>query len=109
MMVAKNCLEKYEGSETRNQISSFQKCITAETFPNLYKLLNLALSIPISSASCERSFSTMRRISTYIRSTMNQDRFSSLAIINIERDVSNNINAEDILEIYCKENRRLML
>ncbi|XP_025194326.1 uncharacterized protein LOC112593952 [Melanaphis sacchari] len=109
MMVAKNCLEKYEGSETRNQISSFQKCITVETFPNLYKLLNLALSIPISSASCERSFSTMRRISTYIRSTMNNDRFSSLAIINIERDVSNNINAEDILEIYSKENRRLML
>ena len=40
---------------------------------------------------------------------MNHDRFSSLAIINIERDVSNNINAEDILEIYSKENRRLML
>jgi len=31
---------------------------------------------------------------------MNHDRFSSLAIINIERDVSNNINAEDSLEIY---------
>lgn len=99
MMVAKNFLEKYVGSETRNQISSFQKCITVEAFPNLYKLLNLALSITNSSASCELSFSTMRRISTYIRSTMNHDRFSSLAIINIERDVSNNINAEDILEI----------
>jgi len=40
---------------------------------------------------------------------MNRDRFSSLTIINIERYVSNNINAEGILEIYSKENRRLML
>jgi len=40
---------------------------------------------------------------------MKNDRFSSLAIINFERDVSNNINAEDSIEIYSKENRRLML
>lgn len=110
MMVAKNCLGKDEGSETKNQISSYQKCIKVDTFPNLYvKLLNLALSIPISTASCERSFSTMRRINTYVRSTMSHNRFSSLAIINIERDISNCNNFNDILEIYSKENRRLIL
>ncbi|CAI6375188.1 unnamed protein product [Macrosiphum euphorbiae] len=109
MTVAKNCLGKDEGSETKNRISSYQKFIKVETFPNVYKLLNLALSIPITSASCGRSFSTMRRINTYIRSTMSHDRFSSLAIINIERDISNSINSDDILEIYSKENRRLIL
>lgn len=109
-MVAKNCPEKDEDSETTNRISLYQKYIHVETFPNLYKLLNLALSILIFSVSCERvSFSTMRRINTYIRSTMNQDRFSSLAILNIERDVSNTINSDNILEIDSKENRRLIL
>ncbi|XP_022165765.1 uncharacterized protein LOC111030535 isoform X2 [Myzus persicae] len=114
MMVAKNCIQNYNnktelGPEQKNQINLFKKNITISTFPNVYKLLNLALTLPISSASCERSFSTMRRINTYIRSTMTQDRFSSLAILNIERDISNNIDSNDILNIYSKTNRRLEL
>ncbi|XP_022179567.1 uncharacterized protein LOC111040116 [Myzus persicae] len=114
MMVAKNCIQNYNnkpelGPEQNNQINLFKKNITISTFPNVYKLLNLALTLPISSASCERSFSTMRRINTYIRSTMTQDRFSSLAILNIERDISNNIDSNDILNIYSKTNRRLEL
>lgn len=113
-MVAKNCIQNYNnkpepGPEQKNQINLFKKNITISTFPNVYKLLNLALTLPISSASCERSFSTMRRINTYIRSTMTQDRFSSLAILNIERDISNNIDSNDILNIYSKTNRRLEL
>ncbi|XP_060846379.1 uncharacterized protein LOC132926049 [Rhopalosiphum padi] len=114
MMVAKNCIQNYNnkpepGPEQKNQINLFKKNITISTFPNVYKLLNLALTLPISSASCERSFSTMRRINTYIRSTMTLDRFSSLAILNIERDISNNIDSNDILNIYSKTNRRLEL
>jgi len=42
---------------------------------------------------------------------MTQDRLtlSSLAILNIERDISNNIYPNDILNIFSKTNRRLEL
>jgi len=40
---------------------------------------------------------------------MTQERFSSLAILNIERDISNNIYLKDIFNIYSNTNRRLEL
>nr|CAI5857137.1 unnamed protein product [Callosobruchus analis] len=42
--------------------------------PELYKLLSLVLSIPVTSASVERSFSALKRIKTYNRSKITQDR-----------------------------------
>jgi len=83
--------------------------VEKSVFPNLYKMLHFALSIPTSSASCEKTFSAMRRINTYIRSTMLPNRFSKLSIIAIERDLSNVLNKEDILKKFANTERRLKL
>ncbi|XP_063918636.1 zinc finger MYM-type protein 1-like [Zophobas morio] len=53
--------------------------------PEIYKLLCVALSLPASSASVERSFSTLKRIKTFSRNSMDQFRLSNLATIAIER------------------------
>ena len=42
-------------------------------------------------ATVERSFSSLRRIKSYLRSTMSQDRLDDLAILNIERDISSRL------------------
>jgi len=42
--------------------------------------------IPISSATAERSFSTIRRIKTYNRSTMTGKRLHNLGLLSIERE-----------------------
>ena len=39
-------------------------------------------------ASGEQSFSKLKLIKTYLRSTMNQERLTNLAILSIERDVA---------------------
>jgi hypothetical protein len=52
------------------------------------KVIKLLLTIPVSTASAERSFSAMRRIKTYLRSTMGEDRLSALAILSIEKQLS---------------------
>ena len=41
-------------------------------FPNLVKLLQIILTIAVSSASCERTFSSLKRIKTWLRTTMTQ-------------------------------------
>lgn len=64
-------------------LKDLKKIVKYEIYPNVFKLLKLALTIPISSATCERSFSTMRRIKNWLRTSMEQDRFSNLSIINI--------------------------
>ena len=56
-------------------------------FPNVFTLIKIGGTLSVTSAECERSFSTMRRLRTWLRSTMKSDRLSSLAIMNIRRNV----------------------
>jgi len=57
-----------------------------DVFPLLSEILKLFMTIPTNTASCERSFSCLRRLKTYLRSTMGQERLSDLAILQIERN-----------------------
>ena len=41
---------------------------------------------PAISAASERSFSTVRRLKTWLRSRMNQERFSNLTVFNIHKE-----------------------
>ena len=47
-------------------------------FPQLVKLMQLLLIVPATSASAERSFSCLRRVKTWLRSTRTQDRLNSV-------------------------------
>ncbi|KAB0803204.1 hypothetical protein PPYR_00174 [Photinus pyralis] len=62
------------------------------TFCNIEILLRIYRSIPISNASGERSFSTLKRVKTYLRNCLNQDNTSSLAVLNVESDILNVID-----------------
>ena len=50
--------------------------------PNLYAIFKVLLTMPVSTAYAERSFSTLRRLKTYLRNTMSQERLTGLALIN---------------------------
>lgn len=54
------------------------------TLSEIYRLLQLMLTIPTTSVSAERSFSCLKRIQTYLRNTRGQDRLVSLAKISID-------------------------
>lgn len=54
-----------------------------EALPEITKLCSLILTIPVTSASAERSFSAFRRIHAYQRNTQGQTRLSDLSIISI--------------------------
>ena len=81
-------------------LNSFKEC-NPGYYPNLFTLLKILSILPVSSAECERAFSTLKRLKTYLRSTMGQDRLSFLALINIHFDLP--INAEDIVEIFMNQ------
>jgi len=53
-------------------------------FPNISTLANICLSIPVSTASVERSFSQMKLIKTRIRNRIGQSGLSYLMKIAIE-------------------------
>ena len=70
-------------------------CIHAadeDVFPNIRVLLIIACTIPVSSCEAERSFSALRRIKSYLQSTMSSERFAGLALMHLHSDVDINID-----------------
>ena len=58
-----------------------------EIYPNIYIVIRILLTVPVSTASAERSFSKLKLIKSYLRSTMGQERLSALAVLSIEADI----------------------
>ena len=52
-------------------------------FPQTSRLLQLLLVMPATSATAERSFSSLRHVKTYLRTTMKQERLNHLMMIYI--------------------------
>ena len=57
-------------------------------------------------ASGERSFSRIKLIKNYLRSTIHEDRFNNLAILAIERDLCRKENFDDILDDFATRKAR---
>ena len=55
-------------------------------FPNLRITLQVLLTVAVFTASCERSFSKLKLILSYLRSSTSQERLCDLALLSIERD-----------------------
>ena len=57
-------------------------------YPNIYTILSLLLTLPVGSCSCERSFSSLRRLKTWCRNTTTNERLDALAIGTIRCQVT---------------------
>lgn len=68
-----------------------------ELFSNLWIALRILITKPVTVASGERSFSKLKLIKNYLRSSMNQDRLNNLAILSIENDIARKINFDDVI------------
>ena len=80
----------------------------SDFYPNVHKLLRILCTLPITSAECERSFSTLRRLKTYLRATMTSERESGLALMNIYYNRQIDISAT--VDIFARKHpRRLLL
>ena len=55
-------------------------------YPNIYRALAILLTMPVSTATAERSFSAMRRLETYLRNTMLANRLIGLTLMNFYRN-----------------------
>jgi hypothetical protein len=79
-------------------------------FPQLFIIFKVYLSIPVSSAEAERSFSCLKRVKTWLRSSCEQKRLSAPSVLNIEREEADKLDLEQSLDEFAKaKNRRLKL
>lgn len=80
-----------------------------ETFFNVHTALRIFLTIPVTVASNERSFSKMKIIKSYLRSSMGQERLNNLAIISIEHSIVESISFEKIIDEFAYQKARKMV
>jgi len=69
-------------------------------FCEVNKLVRLLLTIPASSSTAERSFSALRRLKSYNRSTMSAARLNHLAILHIHKDLAAEVRENDIGNMF---------
>lgn len=76
------------------------------TFPNILTILEIFFTIPISNASGERSFSALKRIKNYLRSTTGQERLDALSVMHIESDSLDLIDKNELINAFAKQKSR---
>ena len=64
------------------------------------KLLTIVLTSPVSSCTAERSFSGLRRLKTYLRSRMSQERLNAGALMHVHKDVVEKIQIDELLDDF---------
>lgn len=76
-------------------------------FPNLHKLATLCLTIPVSTASVEQSFSKMKLIKTHLQNSLGECNLSHLMKITTESpEKLIDGDLEEIVDVWnCKPRR----
>ncbi|KAK9755474.1 hypothetical protein RND81_01G027900 [Saponaria officinalis] len=75
-------------------------------FPNAVTAYRILLTIPVTVATAERSFSKLKLLKSYLRSTMSQDRLNGLAMIAIENQVLDKFCYEELIDEFAARNAR---
>lgn len=82
------------------------------SFQETKKLLEILITIPMSTAEAERSFSTLKRIKTFLRNSMMEERLVALSMLSMEKKIVTetiNFNDKVIDKFAAKKNRRIDL
>jgi hypothetical protein len=89
---------------SNHAIEVLQNC-DEDVFPLINKILKLLITLPISNSSSEMSFSSLRRLKTWLRSTMCETRLTGLALLNIHRNIA--IDVEKLIQRFSKSKRKI--
>jgi len=80
-------------------------CYAHEDFyPNIRGIFIILLTLPVTNVCCERSFSSLRRLKTWEKATMGEDKLCSLAMLHIHRDL--NVSRENTLRRFNETGHR---
>lgn len=101
-------LQNFIPRETLGPVDILNFLKRMDCFPNATIAYRILLTIPVTVASAERSFSKLKLLKSYLRLTMTQERLSGLAMIAIENDILEKVSYEELIEDFISRNGRRM-
>ena len=84
-----------------NQQSSIKALLS-----EVHKLVLIYLTIPVTTATAERSFSALKRIKTYLRNSMTQQRLNHCFILHVHRQRTDSLDLKVIAQEFVQRNER---
>ncbi|CAH9137917.1 unnamed protein product, partial [Cuscuta epithymum] len=91
-----------DASMSAMEILEFVKA--ADCYPNVSIAYRILLTAPVTVASAERSFSKLKLLKTYLRSSMSQERLNGLAILCIEKEMLDDIDLDSVIDDFASKN-----
>ena len=77
-----------------------------ESFPNACIAFRILLIISVTVSSVERSFSKLKLIKSYLRSTMSQEKLSGLSILSIEKEMLAELECKNLISNFATQKSR---
>ena len=103
-LLVSGVLKKAEAEKRKTSLHDLHCALLQEPecFPVIGKLCRLALTLPLTSASTERSFSKLKIIKNRLRSTMGQDGLNCLMLMSVESDITKSLDIEDLIALSMR-------
>lgn len=89
-------------SDVVTQLNSLQPALRC-MFSQMETLVKLLLTIPCSNAEAERSFSCLRRVKTYLRNSMNQERLNHVAVLHVHKERTDDLDLVQIANDFVNK------
>eukprot|EP00118_Oscarella_pearsei_P022655 m.264586 g.264586 ORF g.264586 m.264586 type:complete len:308 (+) comp40472_c3_seq1:1303-2226(+) len=103
-------LKEHEDIQTCTTSHEVQKMLRTsglhQVYRNVHNLYRILATIPVTSASCERSFSKLALIKNKLRSTMGQERLESLTVLAVEKDVTEALELGKVVDRFAAMSER---
>ena len=77
-------------------------------FPEMYKLINIMLTLPVGTATVERSFRQMKMTKTRLHNRPNDTNLKRLMRIAMSTEMKL-VDFDEVLDVFRENNRRISL
>ena len=78
--------------------------IFKEMLPNIHQMICLYLTVPVTSATSERTFSALQRLLIYLRSSMTEKRLNYCLLCHIHKEITESLDlvsiGKEFIDIY---------
>ncbi|XP_042443829.1 zinc finger MYM-type protein 1-like [Zingiber officinale] len=103
--------ERFEGiSDLGALAKKMIETMKNRVFPLVYRMIELALLLPVATATVERVFSAMNIVKTDLRNRIGDEWMNDSLVVYIEKDVFNTVDNEPILQRFQNmKSRRMQL
>jgi len=102
MMVASGVVNGLSETQGRNDLKMIMKLLSNTAFPNLNRCIQIALTIPATSASCERSFSAMTYLKNFLKNSTGDERLNDAMTVFVHKSRSRMLDPNKVVQDFTE-------